>query len=160
GDGAGVVYSTLGSSHQCTEDIAVLRALPHMAVLSPSDRWEMSACMGIALTANRPVYLRIGKADLGDIHLAEPHMEWGEVIPVRYGNGPLAWIGTGSMVHTAVRLAERWPDSAVYSAPCLKPLDSNALTAICRRHQAIISLEEHSVHGGLGSAISEIATAN
>src|SRR5258707_13366824 len=65
GDGAGVVYSTLGASHQCTEDVAVLRVLPHLSILSPADDLEMSACMDLACRAEGPVYLRLGKADLG-----------------------------------------------------------------------------------------------
>src|SRR5207253_6713541 len=56
GDGAGVVYSTLGSSHQSTEDVAALRALPHMSILSPADAHEMTACMNLAFGANSPVY--------------------------------------------------------------------------------------------------------
>ena len=71
GDGAGVVYSTLGTSHQCTEDIAALRALPNLSILSPADDLEMTACMRLALSADGPVYLRMGKADLGRVH-AEP----------------------------------------------------------------------------------------
>src|SRR5437763_9767215 len=72
GDGAGVVYSTLGSSHQSTEDVAALRALPAMAILSPADDLEMTACMRLALAAERPVYLRVGKADLGRVHDQAP----------------------------------------------------------------------------------------
>jgi transketolase len=159
GDGAGVVYSALGSSHQSTEDIAALRAVPHMSILSPADQWEMTECMVMALSANSPVYLRMGKADLGDVHSCPPGLEWGKPCALREGNGPLAWIATGSMVRTALRLSEFWTGSAVYSAPCLKPLDANAVAAICKRHRAILTLEEHSVYGGLGAAVCEITTA-
>src|SRR4051794_9722869 len=62
GDGAGVVYGTLGVSHQCTEDVAALRALPNLAILSPADDLEMTACMRLALAANGPTYVRMGKA--------------------------------------------------------------------------------------------------
>src|SRR5437764_4174448 len=72
GDGAGVVYSTLGTSQQSTEDIAVLRALPNLSILSPADDWEMTACMRLALEADGPVYVRMGKADLGRVHEARP----------------------------------------------------------------------------------------
>ena len=72
GDGAGLVYSHLGSSHQCTEDVAALRAVPGMAILSPADADEMSACLALALRGNRPVYVRMGKADLGAVHLVPP----------------------------------------------------------------------------------------
>src|SRR3954447_16691239 len=68
GDGAGVVYSTLGTSHQCTEDVAALRGVPCLSILSPADGPEMTACMGLALTGGKPGYLRMGKADLGTVH--------------------------------------------------------------------------------------------
>jgi transketolase len=157
GDGAGVVYSTLGSSHQSTEDVAVLRALPHMSILSPADAAEMTACMKLALSATGPVYLRMGKADLGHVHQAVPEIQWGELCRLRSGDGPLAWIATGSMVKPSLEAAHRWPESSVWSAPSLKPLHVDAIAEICRQHQAIVVLEEHSIHGGLGSAIAEIA---
>src|SRR5579871_3742770 len=77
GDGAGIVYSTLGTSHQCTEDVAALRAMPHLAILSPADAAEMTACMEMALRADTPVYLRMGKADLGAVHTTAPAVTWG-----------------------------------------------------------------------------------
>ncbi len=159
GDGAGVVYSTLGTSHQSTEDVAALRALPNLSILSPADDLEMTACLRLALAAPGPVYLRIGKADLGRVHVEPPSLSWGMPCPVRLGDGPLAWIATGAMVHTALAAAQEWPGSAVWSAPSLKPLDEDAVVAICARHAAVVVLEEHSVYGGLGSAIAEIAGA-
>jgi transketolase len=63
------------------------------------------------------------------------------------------------MVQTAVAVSQRWPDSAVWSAPSVKPLNEEQVTAICRQHVAVIVLEEHSVYGGLGSAVAEIAAA-
>jgi transketolase len=160
GDGAGVVYSTLGTSHQSTEDVAALRALPNMAILSPADDLEMTACMDLARRAEGPVYLRMGKADLGRVHAAPPRVTWGELCPVRSGTGGLCWIATGSMVKTALEAAGRWPGSAVWSAPCLKPLAPAPVAALCRRHTVLIVLEEHSVFGGLGSAVAEIASAH
>src|SRR5438067_7170191 len=100
GDGAGVVYSHLGTSHQSTEDIAALRALPDIAILSPADEHEMSACVGLALEAGRPVYLRMGKADLGPVHDAPPRLQWGRLLPLRPGGGELAWVATGAMART------------------------------------------------------------
>src|SRR5205823_12445088 len=76
GDGAGVVYSHLGSSHQSTEDIAALRALPHMAILSPADAAEMAACLALAFAADGPVYVRMGKADLGAIPASPAALTW------------------------------------------------------------------------------------
>ena len=160
GDGAGVVYSSLGTSHQSTEDVAALRALPHLRLLSPADAHEMTACMRLALGAAGPVYLRMGKSDLGAVHAAPVAVDWGRLLGLRSGDGPLAWIASGSMVTTALAVAERWPGSEVFSAPCLKPLDEGSLGDICRRHEAVIVLEEHSIYGGLGSAVAEISAAN
>jgi transketolase len=158
GDGAGVVYSSLGASHQCSEDVAALRALPGLDILSPADKHEMTACMELALRSSGPVYLRMGKADLEDIHPAPPPLVRGSLCPIRAGTGSVAWIATGSMVQTALDVSERWPGSSVWSAPCLKPLDVKTVTAICQRHTSVVVLEEHSILGGLGSAIAEIAT--
>lgn len=160
GDGAGVVYSALGSSHQSTEDMAALRALPHMTILSPADDLEMTACMNLALTSKGPVYLRMGKADLGRVHAGPPDLSPGRLVSIQRGAGPLAWIATGSMVQTALKVVPHWPDSSIWSAPWVKPMDEEQVAEICSQHQAVIVLEEHSVHGGLGSAVSEIATAH
>jgi transketolase len=157
GDGAGVVYSTLGNSHQSIEDIAALRALPNLSILSPADAAEMTACMELAISAARPVYLRMGKADLGPVHQHVPEVAWGRLCPLRQGTGPLAWIATGAMVTTALSAAARWPGSSVWSAPSIKPLEPDPVAALCRKHQAVVVLEEHSIYGGLGSAVAEIA---
>jgi transketolase len=159
GDGAGVVYSHLGTSHQSTEDIAALRAVPHMSILSPADAAEMTSCMALALAANGPVYLRTGKADLGEVHAKPPTLSWGQMLPVRRGQGDLGFIATGAMVHTALKVAERWPGSAVWSAPSLKPLDTADVVNVCRQHRVVVVVEEHSIYGGLGSAVAEIAAA-
>jgi transketolase len=157
GDGAGVVYSSLGTSHQSTEDIAALRALPHLRILSPADEYEMTACMDLALHSDGPVYLRMGKSDLGTIYTEPPALQWGSLCSIRAGTGPIAWIATGSMVLTALDVAAHWPGSAVWSAPSIKPLDEGTVATICRDHEVVVVLEEHSIFGGLGSAITEIA---
>lgn len=160
GDGAGVVYSSLGSSHQSTEDIAALRAVPHINILSPADRHEMTACLNLAFASERPVYLRVGKSDLGDVHDNAPQVQWGKMCPVKRGAGRLGFIATGSMVKTALEVSTQWEDSSVWSAPSIKPLDAEQVTAVCKEHEAIIVLEEHSVYGGLGSAVAEIASTH
>lgn len=157
GDGAGVVYSSLGSSHQSTEDIAALRALPNISILSPADRYEMTQCMKLALSANSSVYLRMGKADLGDVHSSLPDLSWGKLCQIKSGVGEIGFIATGSLLKTALAVAQRWNDSPVWSAPSVKPLDVNQVAAICKEHKFVVVLEEHSVYGGLGSAVAEIA---
>jgi transketolase len=159
GDGAGVVYGQLGASHQCTEDIAALRALPNVRILSPSDRHEMAACMQMALSADGPVYLRMGKADLGEVHSALPNIQWGQPSLIRSGDGPIAWLATGSMVKTALAGSAKCGNCPVWSMPSLKPIDADAIATICQQHSTVVVLEEHSVYGGLCSAVAEIAAA-
>lgn len=160
GDGAGVVYSSLGSSHQSTEDISVLRAIPNIAILSPADEYEMMYCMSLALNFKQTVYLRMGKADLGNIHHSIPQLNWGSLCQIKSGNGELGFIATGSMVKTALKVANDWPNSSVWSTPSIKPIDDNQVLHICRQHQVLVVLEEHSIYGGLGSAITEIASSS
>ena len=161
GDGAGFVYSHLGTSHQSTEDIACTRAIPNLSIYSPADRFEVTACMELAYQAKKPVYLRMGKSDLGDVHSAElPQGMVDRLFQVKPGQtGEIAFIATGSMVRTAMDVAvANYPDAAVWSAPFIKPIDTNQVAAICAQSRVVVVLEEHSVLGGLGSVIAEIAT--
>lgn len=160
GDGAGFVYSNLGTSHQSTEDIACTRAIPGLSIYSPADRFELSACMEMAYQAKAPVYLRMGKSDRDDVHVAAPQVQVGRLLEARPGqSGEIAFIATGSLVRTAVDIAAAsYPDAAVWSAPFIKPIDSEQVSAICARSRAVVVLEEHSVLGGLGSVVTEIAS--
>ncbi len=159
GDGAGFVYSHLGTSHQSTEDISCTRAIPGLEVLSPSDRFEMTASMDYAYAANRPVYLRIGKSDRGDVHAGPVHMlRGGGLLQVRMGRADRpGLIATGSMVRPAVDVAQVL-DLSVWSAPVLKPLLTEDVCAAARATSGLVTLEEHSVLGGLGAAVAEITS--
>lgn len=160
GDGAGFVYSQLGTSHQSTEDIACTRALPNLQIYSPADAHEMRLCMKAAFDAESTVYLRMGKSDRGVIHKGPIADNTGKLILVKEGipGGP-AFIATGSMLRTSIDLAETtYPDAWVWSAPFIKPIDENQIVAICHNSKVILTFEEHSIYGGLGSVISEIAT--
>lgn len=160
GDGAGFVYSHLGTSHQSTEDIACARAIPNLAVYSPADRFEMTACMDLAYAARSPVYLRMGKSDRGDVHAGPlDAVQVAQLLEVRKGTpGAPALVATGSMVVTALRLARQYfPAFAVWSAPFIKPAPTAQIAALCRDSDYVITLEEHSIFGGLGSLVAEIA---
>lgn len=160
GDGAGFVYSHLGTSHQSTEDIACTRAIPNLTILSPADRFEQTLCMEWAYECKGPVYMRMGKSDRGDVHAAVPQAKVGSLLQAKPGiAGDIAFIATGSLVRTAMDIATgSYPDAAVWSAPYIKPIDSKQVTAICEHSRLIVVLEEHSVMGGLGSVITEIAS--
>lgn len=160
GDGAGFVYSHLGTSHQSTEDIACTRAIPELSVYAPADRFEVTMCMELAYQAKAPVYLRMGKSDRGDVHAALPLARPGALLQARAGqDGAIAFIATGALVRTALDIAQAsYPGAAVWSVPFIKPIDREQVTAICRASRTVVVLEEHSVLGGLGSAIAEIAS--
>jgi transketolase len=159
GDGAGIVYSALGSSHQSLEDIAALRAVPHIGILSPCDAHEMAYALAHALQFTRPVYVRMGKSDVGAVHANAPQAPIGDLLPVRAGTGKQAFLATGSMVKTAVDLAARMGDAGVWSVPSIKPLNGAQVEALARRFDTLIVLEEHSRLGGLGGAVAEIVGA-
>jgi len=158
GDGAGFVYSHLGTSHQSTEDIACLRAVPDITILSPSDRHETSAAMRFAYDCRSSVYLRLGKSDRGDVHNGPVQLEHGRLLPV--GDGApkqLLFIATGSLTKTAIELSKNY-GASVCSAPVIKPLAALPLAQLLRSFEAVVTFEEHSVLGGLGSAIAEVAS--
>lgn len=159
GDGAGFVYSHLGASHQSTEDIACTRSIPRLQVLSPADRFEMTAAMDYAYGTIGPVYLRMGKADLGDIHTGPiSSLRPGCLLKVRDGRADRpGLIATGSMLRAAVHIAKSL-DLMVWSAPILKPLDVDDVLAAARATNGLATLEEHSVLGGLGAAVTEITS--
>ena len=156
GDGAGLVYSHLGTSHQSTEDMACTRAIPNLMVLSPADRHEMKSCMELAFSSAGPVYLRVGKSDRGDVHAHSINFAPGELVMVREGRARVSMLATGSMVRTALDLAAPLKDASVWSVPCIKPIEADSLVQIAHGVDLIVTLEEHSTHGGLGSAVSEI----
>jgi transketolase len=159
GDGAGLVYSHLGTSHQTTEDIACMRAIPRIQVLSPADRFEMTASMDYAYAAKGPVYLRMGKADLGDIHpgpIGELHK--GRLLKVRDGRADRpGLIATGSMIKAAIDIAKSL-NLSVWSAPVLKPLHAVDVCTVVGTTNGIVTMEEHSVFGGLGAVVAEITS--
>jgi transketolase len=157
GDGAGFVYSHLGTSHQSTEDIACTRAIPKLQILSPADRYEMTACMDYAYAAKSPIYLRMGKSDRGDVHPdAALTLEEGRLLKVHSGHADKpCLIATGSMVFTAVEIAKNL-GLTVWSAPILKPLFAEDVCAAVHNASGVVTLEEHSIFGGLGAAVAEV----
>lgn len=160
GDGAGFVYSHLGTSHQSTEDIACTRAIPNLAVYSPADRFELTVCMEAAYQSLSSVYLRIGKSDRGDVHNILPKIKIGALVELIPGKlGDISFIATGSMTRTAADIVTSvYPGAALWSAPFIKPIDGEQVASICAQSKAMVVLEEHSVFGGLGSVIAEIST--
>ena len=160
GDGAGFVYSHLGTSHQSTEDIACTRAIPNLAIYSPADRFELSACMNAAYNSGLASYIRMGKSDRGDVHKSKMATFSNLLLNVNQASDSrVAIMATGSMVKMALNLVnEGFIQASVWSVPNIKPVNVRQVIKICEANDLIITMEEHSVLGGLGSIIAEISS--
>jgi transketolase len=157
--GGGLAYGALGVSHHAAEDLAVMRALPEMTVVAPGDPVEARLATRAVAAHDGPCYLRLGKAGEPVVHQTDPDFVLGRAILMRDGTD-LALLSTGAMLATAAAVAEemerRGVSTRLVSMPTLKPLDEAAVTAAARETGQVFTLEEHSVIGGLGSAVAEV----
>lgn len=153
GVGAGLSYAQLGCTHHSCEDISFLRSLPNMTVLCPGDALELRTLFRQALTLEGPVYLRIGKKGEPVVSKDLSELKIGKGLTVREGKG-VCLIATGNMLPTALEVGETL-DAEVVSFPTIKPLDEPLLASLCQRFDSIVSLEEHSLIGGLGASLAE-----
>src|SRR3954469_9386749 len=156
--GGGFAYGSLGATHHATEDLAIMRALPEMSVVAPGDPEEAAAATEAVAAHDGPCYLRLGRAGEQKVHARPIHFQLGKAIQVRQG-GDLTIISTGGMLQTAVdtgdALSHRGLQVRVLSMHTLKPLDTDAVLSAARETGGIFTLEEHSIIGGLGSAVAE-----
>jgi len=157
--GGGMAYGSLGISHHATEDIAIMRALPNMVVVAPGDPVEARLATRAVADWDGPCYLRLGRDGEPAVHSCDPEFRLGRAITVRDG-GDLTLIATGSLLAEAVAaadaLARRGIHARMLSMPTIKPLDTEAVLNAARDTPAIITVEEHSVVGGLGGAVAEV----
>jgi transketolase len=157
--GGGLAYGSLGMTHHATEDLAIMRALPELLVVAPGDPVEVEQLTrGIAVHAG-PCYMRLGRAGEPLVHEPSIALKLGRAIRLREGRD-VTLISTGGMLETTVRVGRRLArdgiDARVVSMHTLKPLDETEVLAAARETGAIATLEEHSVMGGLGSAVAEV----
>ena len=157
--GGGFSYGQLGMSHHATEDLAIMRALPNMTVIAPSDPWEATEAIVALIDRPGPAYLRIDKSVSGFEVRPGESFNIGRARLLRDG-GDMTLIGVGGILSEALsaadRLAEYGIECRVLSMHTIKPLDREAVLAAASETGGIITLEEHSVIGGLGSAVAEI----
>jgi len=160
--GAGYAYGSQGYTHHALEDMAVLRALPNMEVIAPADQRETEILTRMLVKSRKPSYLRLGKSGEPNIHSNVPEIHMGKFVEIFPGNqGTLIFSGSIGTIALAARevLAERGLDVAVVSAPFVSTLDTDYLRSASTRGP-IVTIEEHSSRGGLGSAILENASQN
>jgi transketolase len=159
GISAGVSYGALGSTHHSLHDLAALRAIHNISIVVPADNFESRAAIQQAAQARKPVYIRFGKAPMLNLHAPAAKFEIGRAITLREGQ-EVAFIATGeTVVHAllaAGQLAERGLNCRVISMHTIKPLDSETILRAARECRAVITVEEHSVHGGLGEACAAL----
>lgn len=157
--GGGFVYGSLGMTHHATEDIALMRALPNMTIVAPGDPIETAAATEALLNWPGPCYLRLGRAGEPIVHVRPIDFRIGKAIMVQDGKD-MTLISTGSMLPRAVAVAEAFARDGiscrVLSMHTVKPLDREAIDAAVQETKVIATLEEHSIIGGLGSAVAEV----
>ncbi len=160
GCGSGFSYSTLGCTHHATDDIAIMRALPNMVILSPADPREAEKVVKAAVEHKGPVYIRIGRSGEPNITPENYDFQIGKSVTLREGKD-LTIIGTGSILYNALEVAdilkkEKNLETEVINMHTIKPIDQNAIINSAKKTKRIYTLEEHSIVGGLGSAVAEV----
>ena len=157
GSHAGISTGEDGATHQCCEDIALMRTIPGMVVVNPADHYEMLAAVKAAAQHNGPVYLRLGRLAVESVHNNDDyHFELGKGITLRDGKD-ITIAATGLMVGEAVKAAKSLEaqgiDARVIDIHTIKPLDEDLLVKAAQETGHIVTVEEHNVIGGLGEAV-------
>ena len=159
GISAGVSYGALGSTHHSLHDFAALQAINNLDIVAPADNFETRAVIEAALHHPRPLYIRFGKQAMPDLHNAATPFTIGKAIPLAEGTD-VTFIAIGETVARAFQasqvLATQGISAGVISMHTLKPLDEAAVLNVASRSKAIITVEEHSVYGGLGSTVAAL----
>jgi transketolase len=159
GSGGGTVYAPLGPTHIANEDIAILRAIPNMAIIAPCDAEEMKRAMLQTLAWPGPLYVRIAMGGDKIVSSGTRPFHIGKSIVMREGSDVLfvtTGITTQVAIESAAALEATGVRAAVLHAHTLKPFDRDALLAAAKGKRAVVTVEEHTLMGGLGSIVAEI----
>ncbi len=159
--GGGFVYGSLGMSHHATEDLAVMRALPDVRCFAPGDPVETGAVTREIIHTPGTCYLRLGRGSEPVVH-TDTLTEWKAPSPLTLRKGAdIALLSTGGILTQTYAAAERLAGinirAEVVSFPCIKPMDTGAVRSLLKRFRHVVTVEEHNVTGGFGSAVCEIA---
>lgn len=160
----GVSYGPLGSTHHALHDIAVYRAIPNISVILPSDANQGAAVIQEILEIDKPVYIRVGRNPVPFIYEKEEGSFHFMKANVLKEGKDLAILATGETVWHALEASKILDSigikSTVVDIPCIKPIDENLILQIARLTQKIVTVEEHSIHGGLGEAVCNLLCRN
>lgn len=159
GSGGGLVYAPLGPTHLSIEDFALMRAIPNMTIVAPCDAEEMKRLMPQTVDYPGPIYIRLGKGGDPVVSLPNKPFRIGKAIRMREGTDILL-VTTGIMLSLALEAAEKLAKTGmgveILHMHTVKPIDAQALVKSAKKVRAIITIEEHSCIGGLGSAVADI----
>lgn len=163
GVGGGFSYGPAGASHHSIEDLAIMRALPGMIVLAPGDPVETQLATQASARYNDPVYFRLGKNGEPIIHERTPDFQIGKALIIKEGTD-LSLIATGNMLESAFhvweKLSQKGLNARLISMHTVKPIDQSAILDCLGTTRYLFTIEEHSIIGGLGSAVAEIVAEN
>lgn len=155
---AGISVGEDGATHQCLEDIALMRSIPNMVVLNPADDIEAMECVRAAIEHDGPVYMRFGRLAVEDVNPADYKFELGKGVVLADGTD-VTLVATGLMVGEALKaremLSQEGISARVINIHTIKPLDEELIAKAARETGAIVTAEEHYIMGGLGSAVCE-----
>ncbi len=158
---AGIAVGPDGSSHQAIEDIAIMRVIPNMKVIAPADGVETEKAVAALVQTPGPAYLRLGRSGVPVIYEQDYDFQIGKASILRNGKD-VTIIAVGTMVQIAAEaagtLAEEGIDARLINMSTIKPIDVGAIKDAARQTGAIVTAEEHSIIGGLGSAVAEVAS--
>ncbi len=159
---AGISVGEDGGSHQCLEDIALMRTLPNMTIINPADDIEAQLAVKAAIEHDGPVYMRFGRLAVEDINGEDYKFEIGKGVQLKDGTD-VTIVATGLMVEYALKASEMLKaegiSARVVNIHTIKPIDEEILIKASKETGAIVTCEEHSVYGGLGSAVTEVVSA-
>ena len=157
--GGGFVYGSLGMSHHATEDLAILRALPNLVVMAPADLVEAEECTKALAKTKGTAYLRLGRGGERRIHDRIVGFRIGKAIKVHEGK-QVAIFSTGAIFEEVTEaydeLKKQGYDPSVYTFPTVKPIDREVIEEIGRNYELLVTVEEHNIVGGFGSAVAEV----
>lgn len=156
---AGVMIGEDGASHQCLEDLALMRVLPGMTVLAPCDGWETQSLLSQILSEDGPCYMRFGRREVEQVHKNGTPIRIGRAVRLREGND-VSLIACGEMVQECLKacemLKERGISAGLIDMHTVKPLDREAVCQAAEETGLVVCVEDHSVIGGLASAVAEV----
>ena len=161
--GGGFVYGALGMSHHATEDLAVMRSLPDVAVFAPADKLEAAAVANAVAAYPGTCYIRLGRGGEPLVRESVENFTVGKALPVQAGSR-VAIFSTGDIYREVAKakalLAQAGITPTVYTFPTVKPLDEDTVLTCAKTHDLIVTCEEHNILGGLGTAVAEILAEN